>query len=160
VIEIDSSGKAIQFIAGLPNTYGMVVDTAPGPLFDHLLVMVDGTTSNGPAIYDVDPVAKTSKVAVPLPAGTGGDGIVFDPTSNTLYYARDGYGVVGYNMSTKLKVFDSGQLPSAYDTADGISIGSGDLRNELFVNTNQGAIVEVSITSPSTHTVIASGGSR
>ena len=82
------------------------------------------------------------------------------PDLEHLYIALDGYGVQGYSMSTGLKVFDSGQLPSGTNDADGIAIGSGDLRNELFVNTNQGTIVEVSITSPSTHTVIASGGSR
>jgi len=158
VSEIDSSGKVIQFIAAVPDTYGMVADTTPGALFDHLLVMVDKSGSTPASIYDVDPVAKTATVAVTLPAG--GDGIVFDPDSNTLYLALDGYGVVGYNMSTKLKVFDSGQLPSAYATADGISLGNGDLRNELFINTNEGSIVEVPITSPSTHTVIASGGTR
>jgi hypothetical protein len=156
--EIDSSGNLVQIIAAVPSVYGMVVDTVPGPLFDHLLVMSDTRGSTPAAIYDVDPVAKTAKVAMTVP--NGGDGMVFDPTSNTLYMAFDGFGVLGYNMSTKLKVFTSGQLPAGTNDADGISIGSGDLRNELFVNTNQGTIVEVSITSPPTYTIIASGGSR
>ena len=155
VFELDSSGNLIQTIVALPNAIGIVADTAPGPMYGHLLV---STKLTAPSIYDVDPVAKTAKLIASLPGW--GDGVVFDPNSNILYVAINGYGVVGYNLTTKQKVWDSGQFTAAQGAADGATLGEGDLRNELFVNTNQGTIVEIPLNSPSTHTIIASGGTR
>ena len=156
VYELDSSGKVLQNIAAVHNAIGIVADTVPGPMYGHLLVSTNGGTS--PSIYDVDPVAKTAKLIALLPGS--GDGDVLDPDSNTLYVAINGYGVVGYNLSTKQKVWDTGQFSLAEGSPDGLALGEGDIRNELLVNTNQGTIVEVPLGSPSTHIIIASAGTR
>jgi hypothetical protein len=153
VYEVDKTGKVIQVIANTHDGAGIVVDTAPGPLYGHLLVATNG--SNAPSIYDVDPVAKTAKFVAALPGS--GDGDAFDPRSNILYVAINGYGVVGYSMTSRTWVWNSGFIPGA---PDGIALGVGDLRGELFVNTNGGTIVEVSLFNPSVQVVIASGGTR
>src|SRR5262249_26951418 len=123
VYELDSNGKVLQTIVAVHNAIGIVADTAPGPLYGHLLVSTNG--GNKPSVYDVNPVAKTATLLFSLPGS--GDGDVFDPTSNILYIAINDYGVVGYNLTTKTKVWDTGEIPGA---PDGAALGTGDLRNE------------------------------
>ena len=157
VIEIDDSGKFVQVIvAGMGDATGVIADTIAGPMNGHLIVAAGPTGTK--SIYDVDPVAKTKRLIANL--GWGGDGMALDPNTNILYVALNGYGVVGYDLSTNQKVWDSGKFSAAEGSPDGLALGVGDLRGHLFVNTNGGTVVDVSLWATPTHTIIAHLGSR
>ena len=91
----------------------------------------------------------------PLP--DSGDGDVFDPISNTVYVAINGYGVVGYNLSTKTEGLDRERFPDSPTASRSATATSGASFSSTPIG---GTIVEVPIGSPSTHIVIASGGTR
>jgi len=155
VLELDDSGNSVQtIVSGLNGPNGLIADLVPGPLYGHLLVSTDG----GRAVYDVDPVAQTKNLLVNL--DNGADGLALEPVTNTLYVVENVYGVVGYNLNTKQKVFDSGQFSSTDGMPDGISIGTGDLRLNLFINTNGGSIIQIYTPNPTVHIAIAHLGSR
>ena len=85
------------------------------------------------------------------------DGITFDPGTRILYGATaDGTRVIGINVDTSAKVFDSGVIPN---NPDGAALGFGSLAGNLFVNTNGGTVVEVNLQTLA-QTIIADGGSR
>ena len=157
LLEIDDSGNPVQVIvAGMGDATGVIADTIAGPMNGHLIVAAGPTGTK--SIYDVDPVAKTKRLIANL--GWGGDGMALDSKTNILYVALNGYGVVGYDLSTNQKVWDSGKFSAAEGSPDGLALGVGDLRGHLFVNTNGGTVVDVSLWATPTHTIIAHFGSR
>ena len=104
-------------------------------------------------IVDFDPVSKTS---VTFKNNVSADGISFSPDGKFLYAALlDTSHILGYRVADGLQVFDSGAIAGA----DGCVAGSGKLAGFLFVNTNDGRVVQIDL-MVSTQTVLASGGSR
>jgi hypothetical protein len=146
--QINDDGTTKTVIVDVPNADAVAVD----PLNGHLFV----SAFNG-AIYDVDPLAGKASVFLNVAA----DGLAFDPNTGILYaalYSAAGPGnrVQGFNIATKLVVFDSGTISGG---PDGIALGTGSLAGNLFANTNGGTLVEVNLATTA-QTVIASGGSR
>ena len=155
VLQLDDAGNTVgTVVSGLNGPNGLIAVTTPGPLNGHLLVSTDG----GRAVYDVDPVAQTKTVLVGL--DNGADGMALDPVDNTLYVVENVYGVVGYNLSTNQKNFDSGQFSSSEGMPDGISIGTGNLRQTIIINTNGGNLIQIWTPNPTYHNLIAHLGSR
>jgi sugar lactone lactonase YvrE len=155
VLQVDDAGNKIRtIVSGINWPGGMIAVTTPGPLYGHLLV----STDLGLAVYDVDPVAGTRTLLVNLDHGA--DGMAFDSVGNTLYVVENVYGVVGYDLTTKQKVFDSGQFSSSEGMPDGISIGTGNLRYNLLINTNSGNLIQIYTPAPKNHIMIAHLGSR
>jgi hypothetical protein len=141
VNQIDQHGNFVQtIVTGTPAATGIVTNPTNG----HLFV---STLGNG-VIWDVDSVAKTKTVFVNASA----DGLTDD--ANVLYAEVNGH-ILGYRISDKALVFDSGFI----NGADGAALGFGSLAGNLFVNTNFGQVVEVDV-STKVQTVIATGGSR
>jgi uncharacterized repeat protein (TIGR01451 family) len=103
-------------------------------------------------------VAKTATEFVNVNA----DGLAFDASTNTLYaalYSNAGgpdSQIAGYNVQTMAQVFNSGTIPGR---PGGVTVGTGSLAGNLFVNTNGGTIVEINLATKA-QTTIASGGSR
>ena len=155
VVEVDDSGNLVQSIVSIPKAIAIVADPVPGPMYGHLLVSTN--TNNSPSLYDVDPVARTATLITSL--SQSGDGIA-RPGPNVLDVALNGYGVVGYSLSTGDKVWNSGQFTPEEGSPDGLAIGTGEFRLDLFVNTNEGTIVEVPINHPAAYSIIASQGTR
>ena len=147
IVQINANGTFNQDIVtglSLPPA-GMAVNPTNG----HLFVSTGGSNQ----IYDVDPVARTKTLFMTV---SGPDGLSISD-GNTLYVAAAGTGhILGYNIATKTQVFDSGFIPGG---VDGTAAGSGPFSNLLFVNLNNGSVVEVNLTTAA-QTVIANGGSR
>ena len=142
--EIDlltSKGKfQSKIVGGLSGALGLVAD----PVNGHLLVQ----TPSG--IYDVDPIAKTSML---IYSGSG-DGLAISQDGKTVYSAAGS--VIGVDVATGVKVFDSGAISGV----DGTAVGAGSLSGFLFANTNYGEVWKVDLKHPGTNTLVASGGSR
>jgi hypothetical protein len=148
VLQINDDGTFNQVIAsGIPGAAGMAVNPANG----HLFV----SASSVGKIMDVDPVAQTSTLFV---NGVYVDGLTMSADGSTLYAADvPDNRVIGYDTSTGSVVFNSGVLPGGLD---GIAEGTGLLAGNVYVNCNNGTVVEVNIADPTQHTVIAGNGSR
>jgi hypothetical protein len=147
VIQINEDGTFNQVIvSGIPGAAGMAVNRTNG----HLFV----SASSIGQIVDVDPVAQTSTLFVNGVA----DGLAISADGSTLYASDPTIGhVIGYDTSTASIVFDSGVIPGGID---GITEGTGSLAGNLYVNVNNGTVVEVNIADPTQNTVIADRGSR
>jgi hypothetical protein len=152
VVEINPNGTLSQVIVtGVPLAAGIVANPTNG----HLFVSTIGNNQ----IFEVDPIAKTKT----LFANASFDGMAISPDGSILYGARvytdpasQGH-VWGYNTSTKALVFDSGFLGTV--GIDGIALGTGPLAGNLFVNTNDGTVIEVNLTTLA-QTTIATNGTR
>jgi hypothetical protein len=145
VVQINPDGSFNQVIFTAGNATGLTVNPNNG----HLLVSTKETNN----IYNVDPVAKTEVVFVNASA----DGVA--TTSSRLYAVQSpqvGDDVLGYDITTHVKLFDSGSIANG---PDGVATGAGNLAGDIFVNTNGGTLVEIDTTTKA-QTVIASGGSR
>ena len=141
VIQVDNSGNIVgTVVTGTPAATGI----ATNPNNGHVFVSTLGNN----VIWDVDPIAHTKTPFVLASA----DGITADSTN---LYAEVGQHILGYHISNGMQFFDSGFIAGA----DGAVLGTGSLTGKLFVNTNNGQIVEVDIATD-TQTVIADGGSR
>ncbi len=148
VVQLNANGTPGAFVAAFTNPVAL----AANPNTGHLFV----STYLG-AIYDLNP---STGVATVLNTDHA-DGLTYDPTTNTLYAAQNASGgdnILGFNATTGAQVFNSGSL-AAYGDPDGTAVGYGALAGNLFVNTNQGTLVEINLTTLAT-TLIASGGSR
>jgi len=141
LVEIDGAGNFVRtVVSGMPAATG----TATNPNNDHVFVSTLGNN----VIWDVDTVANTKTVFVNASA----DGLTADGTN--LYGEVNGH-IIGWHISTHAQFFDSGFISGA----DGAVLGTGSLAGKLFVNTNDGRIVEVNLTTFA-QTVIATGGTR
>lgn len=139
VVQINADGTFNKTIATLSFPTGICANPNNG----HLFV----TYKYG--VADVNPLtgAASKFLGIGYCDGIATDGI-------TLYVAL-GQHIVGYRLSDKVKVFDSGYILAA----DGVAIGSGTLAGQLFVNTNYGQVFQIDIASQ-VITLIATGGSR
>ena len=145
VVEVDAAGNYVQDIVSVG---GLTTGLVGNPFTGHLFVSdVFG------AVSDVDPIAKTKTTFI-----SGGiDGITLSPDGKTLYVAALFTGhILGYDTTTMALVFDSGAIGGGID---GTALGSGSLVGNIFVNTNDGHVIEVNLLT-SVQTVIVEGGSR
>jgi hypothetical protein len=145
VVRLNPSTGSLQTIAtGFPLVAGIVENPANG----HLFV---STLQNG-QIFDVNPAtgAKTLFNTASL------DGLSISADGKTLYGASWPTGhVYGYSTATGAQVFDA----TMNAIVDGIAVGTGSLAGNLFVNTNDGQLIEISLAGlPAI--VIANQGSR
>jgi hypothetical protein len=152
VVEINPDGTLNQVIvSGIGKAAGIVASPTTG----HLFV----STIDNNQVFEVDPFAKTAS----LFANASFDGLVISADGGTLYGARvfgDGATqghVWGYSTSTKALVFDSGFLGTV--GIDGLALGAGPLAGNIFVNTNDGTVLEVNLTALA-QTVMATNGTR
>jgi hypothetical protein len=145
VIQLNNNGSFNQVIVtGIPTATGIVTNPANGHLF-----VSDCCNNSG--IYDVDPVAKTF---TRFKTSGSYDGLTISPSGDTLYAEIGGH-IIGYRTSDGVQVFDSGFISGA----DGTALGFGSLAGEIFVNTNFGELLEVSLAT-SAQTVLVTGGTR
>jgi hypothetical protein len=149
VVQINANGSYQRTVAtGLPNATGLVSNPVNGHLF------VSSSGAGNLAVYEVDPTASANAVRTFLP-NTDLDGLTITADGKTLYGAT-GTGVRGYDTTTGAVVWDSGFIPGG---TDGASLGTGILSGNIFVNNNDGSIVEVNLATLA-QTLIATGGSR
>jgi hypothetical protein len=145
LVQLNQDGTLNHVIvAGMPAATGLTAD----PFTGHLFVSTLGNN----VIYDVDPTAKTKTPFVKFSA----DGLSLSPDGSVLYAAGGNGHLIGFNTSTKAKVFDSGFI----NTLDGTAAGTGPIfGNLIFANTNNGRLIEINLTTL-VQTVIVKGGSR
>lgn len=141
LIEINSDGTFNQNILTATTAEGLAVNASNGHLFL--------STLNSNQILDVDPIAKTST----LFANTFADGLTTDGSN---LYAAVGNAVLGYRISDKSIIYNSGVINGG---PDGVAVGTGSLAGNLFVNTNNGNVIEINIAT-NVRTLIAQNGSR
>lgn len=103
-------------------------------------------------VYGVADVNPVTGVAVKYLGIGACDGVATD--GSILYTTLKGH-ILGYRISDKAKVFDSGFILGA----DGIALGSGSLAGLLFVNTNYGQVFQIDLATQ-VITLIATGGNR
>ena len=145
VVEVDSAGTYIKdiFTSG-----GALTGIVGNPFTGHLYASnIFGT------IFDVDPVAMTATTFVAADA----DGVSLSSDGKVLYAAALFTGhILGFDTTTKAVVFDSGFISGG---VDGTALGSGSLAGNLYVNTNDGHLIEVDLISLA-QSIIVEGGSR
>jgi RHS repeat-associated protein len=125
-------------ISGVDQPIGLAANPQTG-----LLYVTDNSSGN---LYVVDPVAGTWTI---LLTSVYFDGISVSLDGHTAYVAAGLDQVLGYDLSSGANVF-SVQLPSSPDAGpDGIGVGQGTLAGQLFVNCNDGELIEVNLTSGS-----------
>lgn len=145
LVQVNDDGTFNQVIAsGLTDATGIVNNPANG----HVFV---SDCCDGGHIWDVDPLAKT---VTTFKSGFTADGLTISPDGATLYAEVGGH-ILGFSTGTGVQVFDSGFISGA----DGTALGFGTLAGNIFVNTNFGQVVEVSLAT-SVQTVIVDSGSR
>ena len=143
VVQINADGSLNQVLYNGPvNATGLIPSSTAG----HLLI------SNGYSILDLNIATQVLTTFVNQPT----DGIVLSPDGQTVYGAIGGH-ILGFNMTTKAQVFDSGVISG---WPDGVSIGAGTLSGNLFVNTNLGQLIQVNIANPAVQNILVTGGSR
>src|SRR5262249_23334883 len=143
VVQINADGSIDHVIVeGLPNAIGIAYNPANG----HAFVSYDGH------IADVDPASLSAATF----ADGNYDGLTLSADGSTLYAARSDGHIIGLDSTDAGVVFDSGSIGG---TPDGTAEGTGPLAGNLFVNTNNGRIVEVDLATHA-QTVVASNGSR
>lgn len=150
VVQLNADGTLDHVVAaGLTAPTGLVADDATGTLFV--------TALDTGAILEIHPA--TGAVTTFASGLARPDGLALTPGGKTLYVAEegtpDGGDVVGLDVATGAQVFQAGPVA----TLDGIALGAGSLAGRLFVNTNDGRVVELDLATKS-QTVIASNGSR
>jgi hypothetical protein len=148
VVQINSDGTptANTILTGLNSPNGLVANPTNGHLF------VDDP-GNG-RILDLNPITKTFTV---LASNVFGDGLTTDGT--TVYVATVNK-IFGYRISDGTLTYTSPTITVANGgSLDGTSLGFGSLAGNIFVNTNDGNVYEVNLTTNSVLN-IAMGGSR
>lgn len=130
------------------NTTSLGLAGAPN---GHLIAVVNsGAKSQG--VVDINPLTGTFSVI----STVGGDGVSVSPNGSTAYVSNAGH-IIGYDIATHAKVFDSGSIPHAPD-GTGVILG-GAFNGFIVVNNNDGTTILV---DPATNnqTIIATGGTR
>jgi hypothetical protein len=146
LVQLNDTGNFVkEIISNLPAATAMVANPKNG----HLLVDDASYT-----IYDVDPQARTAKPLVNLVAHYG---LAITPDGGTLYAAGffDNH-VTGYDASTGKATYDSGPIAGG---PNGLALGTGRFAGHLYVNTNDGSLVDIDLASRS-QTMLATGGQR
>jgi hypothetical protein len=149
VVQVNPNGSFNQSIVSITQATGIETNPTNG----HLFVTGQNGACGGSgltAILDVNPIAKTFTV---FKCGNLFDGLSTDGT--TLYVESAGH-ILGFNIATTNQVYDSGALSGG---PDGTALGSGSLAGNIFVNTNDGHLIEVNLTT-NVATTIAQSGSR
>ncbi len=147
VTEITATGVAVADIVTIDFATGIVANPNNGHLF----------VSNVSKIYDVDPVLHTATVF----AHHGADGLSMSADGTTLYaavlccsaYANN---IIGMNSTTAAITYASGFVGGGID---GTALGSGSLSGNIYVNNNNGTVVQIDLTT-NLQTVIVAGGTR
>jgi hypothetical protein len=147
IVQVNSNGTFNQaIVSGIGDAVGLVLNPTNGHLF--------ATTFLASKILDIDPVAKTSTV---FATASIPDGLTLSADGKTLYVAATQTGhILGFDTATRASVFDSGLIAGGID---GLALGAGQFANVLFVNLNNGTLLELDLTTKQ-QTVIADGGSR
>jgi len=146
VIQLNNDGSLNQLIvSGIPTATGIVANPANG----HLFV---SDCCSGSGIWDVDPIAKTKTQF--KTSGTF-DGLTIT-SDGSILYAETGGQIVGYSTSDGSQVFASGGIPGG---PDGTALGFGSLAGLIFVNTNDGNLFQVDLTTL-VQTDLVTGGTR
>lgn len=142
VVQLNNDGTINQVI-----TSGGKGGLWTNPANGHLLAAGYG------AIYDIDPIAKTSRVVTYSDV----DGVSVSPDGTIVYGAAYGH-VYGWNIASGSLVFDSGYWGSSPD-GTAIIQGAGPLAGSILANDNDGTVWLINpITAQLTE--IAYGGSR
>lgn len=143
VVTTDAAGNQLAVIASISGATGIIGDAATNRLY----------VSNGGSVFAINPVGNVVTTFVTQPA----DGLSLNADGSILYMAINGSGhILGFNTGTGVQVFDSGFIAGG---VDGTAFGSGTLAGNLFVNTNGGTLVEVSLATLA-QTILVTGGSR
>ena len=149
VVQVNPNGTFNSvLVSGIPSATGVV---AVNPVNGHLFV--DTVLDN--QIFEIDPVSRTKT----LFASAQADGLAVNATGTILYAAlrsANHEDVVGYSIANGNLVYDSGAIPGG---VDGIALGNGLLAGNLYINTNEGTLVQLNLTTLAVET-IAAGGSR
>lgn len=146
VVQVNQDGTLNQTIASsLPNATGAIYD----PITGHFYV----TVFNSNLIDEIDPV---SKAVTTFATTTTPDNLAISADGRTLYAAGNNH-IVGFSTATRTLTYDSGA--NTVYSADGIVVGAGAFTGDIFTNTNDGRLVEISLAT-NAQTLIASGGSR
>lgn len=145
VVEVDAAGNYLSDIFSA----GLVTSVVGNPNNGHLYASdVRG------AIHDID-LANGNASSIFAYAQI--DGMYLSADGKTLYGAGLYSGhILGFDTATKAQVFDSGYISGG---VDGTALGSGSLTGNLFVNTNDGHLIQINMTTLA-QTVIIEGGSR
>jgi hypothetical protein len=150
VAQVNDDGTEIRVIAsGLPHAEGIVYN----PLSGHLLVALFDNNQ----IVDVDPADGT--VTPYASTSDRVDGLTISGDGTRLYAAlRNGH-IIGLDTTSPTHdvVFDSGSIEGG---PDGVAEGIGPLTGNLYVNCNNGTVVEVNVADPTQTAVVADHGSR
>jgi hypothetical protein len=150
VVQLNNNGTLNRVVA---SNLSLATDLVASPLNNHLYVSAYG----GSAVVEIDPSNGSTSVLASITA----DGLSLSQDGSILYAAVYGGPLVGhilgYNLSNRQQIFDSGLIPGGID---GTAAGYGPLSDFIYANTNSGTVVEVGLTSPFTQTLIASGGDR
>lgn len=142
VVTIDAAGNQLAAIASIPFATGVVGDAATNRVY----------VSNGGSVFALNPATNAVTTFVNQPA----DGLAISNDGSILYMAVNTGHLLGFNTSTSAQVFDSGFIPGGID---GAAFGSGTLAGNVFVNTNDGHLVQVNLSTLAQTTLVA-GGSR
>lgn len=167
------NGQYVQF-----NTNGTVNHVLTGVTASPSLGMwgnpVNGhiLAQSGSAIIDINPLANGGLGSFTVVNGTFGDGISVSPDGTIVYSEQNG-DIVGYNISTGLKVFDSGFLPSnpadisaglGFPDGAGVITSTNSLNGDIVVNFNGNGSTTggIGLIDPisGAFSVIATGGTR
>jgi len=145
VVKLTQAGIMVGLVTdGIPSATAIVANPVNGKLYV-------SDCCSGSGIWIVDP-ATGAKIQFK----TGNfDGMSVSSDGATLY-AELGGSIIGYRLSDGAVVFNSGFISGA----DGTELGAGTLAGEIFVNTNNGELWEVSLTNPADKHLIVNGGTR
>lgn len=145
VARLNDDGSLNRLIvAGITAPEGIAGNPANG----HLFVSNGG----GNQVFEIDPAAGTKTLVL----SQGFDGITLSADGRVLYGAAQGVGrILGFDLATGTQVFRSGPIAGL----DGSALGYGSLAGTIFVNTNDGRLVQVDLAT-TVQTLIGTGGSR
>jgi hypothetical protein len=142
ILRLNDNGTTAATVGSFP--------TATGITNDGTYLYADGGTATS-GLYRVDPSTGARTLIDNAPF----DGLVVDGSTNTLYGESNNH-VLGFNLSSFAPVFDSGLVPNL---PDGIAMGFGSLAGKMYINTNNGVVYEMDLTTKAL-TAIVTGGSR
>ncbi len=154
VVQLNANGGFEQLIQHIPNPVANnLTGIAVNPAYGHLFVSTPTTPGSFNEIIEIDPVAKTSSV---FASGIFTDGLAFSPDASVLYAATASNSITAFDALSGSVIL--GPI-SVNGGPDGIAVGTGSLAGNLFINTNDGEIIDLNLATLS-QTVIATGGSR